>query len=84
MSGEYNGCSYFKCDPGHGLLLPYDKLKKDDRFADEPAPLRNEEPKPSPSAGHRVLTDHSPATTSDENLLFKQYFDALGPSGKYI
>ena len=85
ISGEFEGCSYFECDPGHGLLLPYDRLKKDDRFSDEPTPPRHEAPKASLSASQLTSTDRSPAATTDENLLFKQFFNALGTSdGTYV
>lgn len=31
-SGTLKGKCYFKCEDGHGLLLPLSKLKPDDRF----------------------------------------------------
>ena len=31
-SGEFQGEQYFRCSPGHGLFLPVDRLKRDDRF----------------------------------------------------
>ena len=31
-SGEFQGEEYFRCSPGHGLFLPVNRLKRDDRF----------------------------------------------------
>ena len=31
-SGEFQGKEYFRCSPGHGLFLPVDRLRRDDRF----------------------------------------------------
>ena len=30
--GSLKDVSYFSCDHGHGLYLPYGRLKRDDRF----------------------------------------------------
>ena len=34
-SGEFQGEQYFTCSPGHGLFLPVDRLKRDDRFDED-------------------------------------------------
>ena len=34
-SGEFQGEQYFRCSPGHGLFLPVDRLKRDDRFDED-------------------------------------------------
>ena len=34
-SGEFLDEEYFRCSPGHGLFLPVDRLKRDDRFKED-------------------------------------------------
>ena len=34
-SGEFQGEQYFRCSTGHGLFLPVDRLKWDDRFDED-------------------------------------------------
>ena len=34
-SGEFLEEQYFTCSPGHGLFLPVDRLKRDDRFDED-------------------------------------------------
>lgn len=80
--GEFGGCSYFTCDPGHGLLLPYDKLKRDDRFPDSNPTPKVKAVESSPSNQHDSI--QQPPAIADENQLFKKFFNTLGntTSGK--
>jgi len=34
-SGEFQGVKYFDCAPDHGLFIPVNLLKRDDRFDDD-------------------------------------------------
>lgn len=65
------------------MLLPYDRLKKDDRFPDEVKSVPPQNEVKAMESGASVLVNQSPATT-DENVIFKQYLHALIANGMYI
>ena len=80
-SGDFNGRSYFKCDPGHGLLMPYDKLKKDDRFSEEvkPALATVEETKVVSSISPE---QHVSVDTIPGDDVLRRILTTLGTKGK--
>ena len=73
-SGEFQGEQYFRCSPGHGLFLPVDQLKRDDRFdkddveTDETKRLSGSLPK-SPE---RDTLHQQPQASPDERYLQSQ------------